>query len=482
MQKLKIILNYSGSALVAAVAFAAVFSIIAVGTLRLTFHGSDMLKRDTKVIKTYWANESGIRVALRYISRLDNPGAVNVSDFDFQTGTSSLTVNGYTPIVSCATTFPSVGMPSYSLTSESDIENKIKNQTDCHGIMIATIQKYTFFGRFTNRNAWVGATVDGNYHTNGYLYVSPSMEPPAHVTGYATAAERLYPNNEFDYPDYPDPYKLGVRIRGRNEEPTDGWLGIRFPFYEFTQPIDISPLEPDFSKFDGDTINHTNDVAIHLKNNKFDVHKKSGSNWNPYLTDQYISNVTNNVLVVNTDAVVWGTLEGRLTIVTNKNNDIIIGGNTVYNNTDLSSSNDVLGLVSGNNVVIPNDNSLLSLTNHNFANSDTYIYGSVFGMGAGMSGGVYNGNIIIKNMNQNLRDCYIYGSALFAELPSTHRPGRSGIVMHYIQDERFIKNTAVAPSIPFIRKIDTELSSSSVIIYMNNLAPGTWENKLKKQI
>ncbi len=90
------------------------------------------------------------------------------------------------------------------------------------------------------------------------------------------------------------------------------------------------------------------------------------------------------------------------------------------------------------------------------------------------------GLVQLLNWNQTLRNFKIYGSALFNELPSTYNPwAQTGVIMHYIQDDRFINNTAVAPGIPYTRVKDSELTTiSGTQKYMHMLQNASWSNNI----
>lgn len=490
MQKPIIIFNSSGSALVAAVAFAAVFSIIAVGTVRLTSHGSDMLKRDTEVIKTYWANEAGIRIALRYISQIDQLGAIN-EDFTAIDDAGS-TVNGFTPNVTIASTATGPNTFSYAVTSNSNLPNSsITVKNNLGGVSLSTMQKWTYFEKNTGA-VWIEMVVDGDYHTNGFINAGTDMDATKHVTGQTTTAGRINPGYTFDRPNFPDFYKKGIR---RSEYGyydnllAENWLETRFPHYKHIGLIDTKPMEPDSFAGAYNITNSGRDIAIKIDGTGLDVFKKNnGGNWVADNGLQDISIESNPIIKTYSKTYVWGTLDGRLTIVSDGDEsggyDIYMGGNITYADTDLSTSNDVLALVSGNDFVIPNSfNCSPAGHSHSFKDNGGTVYGTLFAV---------NGDLLVssKDNYSNLQDFNIIGGVFLKAGGGTYYnsgdywngwewvPNLKGIKGIYTKDLRLINNTVCAPGIPFAREKDLELSVEGVVVFKNVLNPGVWENSL----
>lgn len=488
MQKPIIILNFSGSALIAAVAFAAVFSIIAVSTIRLASHSSSMLKRDTEVIRTYWANEAGIRLALRYISQINQPGAIN-ENFIAMGGSP---VNGFTPNVTIASI--EIGETgsnifSYTINSNSNLPNSsITTQNKLEGVSLSTLQKWTYFEDSTGA-VWIEMIVNGDYGTNGFILAGSDMDPFPHVTGKTNTAGRINPGYRYDRPYFPNPYKKGIKRAEYDyyDNPPTNWLEKRFPKYEHIGKIDTEPILPNSGSFAGalDIPNSGWDIAIKIDNTEFDVYKKNYyGNWIADNDLQDVSIESNPMIKTYSKTYVWGTLDGQFTIVSDNGDDIYMGGNITYAETDLSKSNDVLALVSGDDFVVPNYFSCSPAGHsHSFTNNGGTVYGTLFAV---------NGDLVIydKGNYSSLKDLNIIGGVFLDAGGGTYYnsgdywngwewvPNLKGIKGIYTKDPRLINNTICAPGIPFARERDLELSVGGDIIYKNILNPGIWENIL----
>ncbi len=207
----RLLKNISGSALVTAVVFAAIFSILGSSTIMIITNGSNLYKRDVDVISTYWANEAAINLTRRWISIQNNlPTLATRATVSIQEGGSDIITNGFTPTATC------VGAPpTYTITSNTNISGSIANNS-VNVISTSNIQKYTFFGKGTNANAWRGAVINGNYHTNGHLFVDANMDEQAHVTGVTSVSELV------SRPNYANPYDIGTIIEGWDDEPENG--------------------------------------------------------------------------------------------------------------------------------------------------------------------------------------------------------------------------------------------------------------------
>ena len=332
MQKLKMILSSSGSALIASVVFAAVFSIIGIGTVGLIANGSNMLQRNVEVIRTYWANEGAIRLALRYISLLNDPGAIN-EPFDAMDG---FPINEYTPTTDISSNQISEDIYSYNVTAEATINNtNIINHSKCTGITIPSLQKVTWF-QIRLGVWWAQKIIYGDYHCNDYIRVRNNMSEEPHVTEITSTSGRIHPNEQYDRPNYPGDYTLGIRREDSyNDNPEPGWFETRFPTYERIGEIEVEEVSPDAPAFNnGYSIildNSYDQAALKLDNQDVVISKHNSNNNQWEVIDTIaITDITNGIIKFNKPTHVCGTLDGRLTVVTETNNDIILAGDILY--------------------------------------------------------------------------------------------------------------------------------------------------------
>jgi hypothetical protein len=489
MQKLKLPLvrNSIGSALVFALVFGAALSIMGIGALRLISGGSDMHKRDIEIIKSYWAAEGGLRVAMRYLACVP---ALPTADIPSFTPTSSPTggmaANGYTPIVSI--TLPPGTNKLYSCKCSVSTSSGIKNVITCTNVAASNMARYTWFEKFTSPTVWERMVVYGDFHTNGFIRCSDIMTAEAHVTGKTSTGSRVDPALTWDRVNFPSAHRNGVMIWNDNPTytPTSGWLETRLPNYSFQSPIDTTSVEP--SQFTSampgfyqvPTAGYDS-VALRLNSANINIYRRNSGGWSLYTT------ITSNNRVVKCDrpTYVGGTLDGKLTIVTDNVsdlNDIIIGNSITYANNNLTTSDDVLALVSGDNIEIPGwvNNSYTGMTNAFKFNGGT-VNASLF-MPFGKiwvkdSAGTY------ENYYTGLYNLDINGGVFLRESGGTFvntGVGPRGIMGKYYQDPRFVTNAAVAPGIPFARQQDPERTVGASVVYMSALSNGTWENRLSK--
>jgi len=69
-----------GSALVIALVFSVVFTILGLSVITIVSNGSSLLRRDIEMTRAYWTNESALNIACRYASLKGNvPDDVNIS-------------------------------------------------------------------------------------------------------------------------------------------------------------------------------------------------------------------------------------------------------------------------------------------------------------------------------------------------------------------------------------------------------------------
>ena len=249
MQKLK---NKSGSALVLAVMFSAVFIIVGTGTMKLISRGNQLHTRDVQVIRSYWANESALRIALRYLTRETPHPDNDIGNFNKP---GFIEVNGYTPNIFIDHVSPGPGVHQYNVTVDTKVK-KINNTTSASKVTYGAFARYTYFQeRDDPRSYWIGMVVNGNYHANQTYHIGPTMTNEIHVTGEATCA------GTFDGSAYyPFPYNKGIKVVDLSSwdgyqytklvEKDLEWFKDRIPEYYTVDPIATKPLAPKEGAFD----------------------------------------------------------------------------------------------------------------------------------------------------------------------------------------------------------------------------------------
>jgi hypothetical protein len=471
VQKLSRIRSNSGSVLVFALVLGIVFSIIGLGTLRLVGAGSEMHYRDVEIIKSYWANEGALRLAFRYMSRVTSLPAANINNF-IQGVSPVFSLNGKTPDAQIKAILTSSGTYVYSCSTTVSMSNVgLVNVTVCSSFTVNSMSRYTWFEENTSNTQWKGMIIHGDYHSNGYIRADPAMTPEVHVTGQATTSGRITSGSS-DRPNYPSPYDVGFMIVGDNTNSVKdlSWFETRIPDYGITGTIPTDLLAPASASFANaySITNTSNDsIAIKLNGASVDIWKRQNKKWNKTLTAD-VASISNGIIKSSSPTYVWGTLDGRLTIVTDNAKDIIIGSDIQYANSNLNTSNDVLALVSANDIVVPKatTNSTVGMT-HDFSLNGATVSASLF---------MTNGGIAVQSYDSYsaLRDLNVTGSVLLDQSMGTYT-GSHGIRGQYFQDPRFVGNAVVAPGIPFARSADDELTGQ----FMWLLGNGTWKNSVR---
>ena len=474
MQKLTRVPGAAGSTLVFALVFGIVLSIMGITVLRLIENGSNMSRRSIEVIRSYWANEGALRVAYRYITCVSVLPTTNISPF---TTSPAITLNGYTPSVSILALTTTSGIPAYTCSTSTAMTSVgLHNTTVCTSVPINSMQRWAMFEENTSPG-WQAMIVNGDYHTNGYIDINDAMSGVAHVTGQASASTRISPTQTYDRPNFSGSFKDGFRVMngsgGDDLSESASWLATRFPNYAFESSIptdSITPTSPGFNTADSLHLPvHTDSVAIRLNNANVNIwtHSNSSNSWTQTWPNVSISTITGGIIKSAAPTYVGGTLNGQLTIVTtgSATNDIIVGDTIKYANTNLSTSDDVLALVSANDLVIPNstNNSGIGMS-HSFTQYGGLIDASIF---------LSNGALNVQNINgySALRNLVVNGGVVQTSSLSTFS-GNKGIEGNYCQDPRYLTNAVRAPGIPLANAQDPERSGSR----MFELGNGTWKN------
>lgn len=368
-----------GSALLMSMVFAVAFSVIGIGTVRMIGHGRDMHAQEMEIIKSHWANESMAQIACRYLS-LKNAGTGSTTlpdpsgSYSFSSGISA--INGYAlPSVTFTTTTNSNVVREFAVKCSLDIkETNYANVLTLSGITITTFSKYTFFLNGGLQGWWETMIIDGNVHSNEKVQVWKEALDTMLVSGELTVGEPYY-NSYLNAP-----YDYGLKLRGgsppsglygsNNAERTD-WMSRRFPNYKQTQVINVpDQIDPNAITGDVDIASGPGHVRLVVNGTQVNVYRAAvqsdswsgtyvpGGNWGAPVQTIDITTLANNTITVDDTCWIKGTLDGRLNIVTRTGNDIFLGDDMMFTNTDLdpqsaSVSDDALTLISGEDFVVP---------------------------------------------------------------------------------------------------------------------------------
>ncbi len=92
------LISKGGSALIFAMVFGIVFSIIAVTAMTVIGNGSSFVNQDIQIMRNYWAHESALNIATRHICIVATPSIIQLGDSAYAINDSidnPMNVNGY---------------------------------------------------------------------------------------------------------------------------------------------------------------------------------------------------------------------------------------------------------------------------------------------------------------------------------------------------------------------------------------------------
>jgi hypothetical protein len=482
----------TGSALVISIVMGIIFSIAGVTILKVATRGSDMTKRDIETIKTYWANEGILRLALRAIS-LDEGDSGYPSDvfgsgdqqvsFNQEINLNGYVLSGANREIDLTIRFLECCNGAYNITVKTLLHgDNLYNINRVDTAVIKSIQRYTFFEDTTAETdlKWKEFVVDGDFHSNGIVRLTGDMSEKTHVTGHASTSGTTSPAES-----YPDPYDMGITIDD-DAKGTEAWLKTRFPEYSHSGKIQTDFLSPK-SFPDNYILNssgnpYTTDLAF-----KFEAGGVTVYRW--VTASSYWAKVTvtpGNIIKTKGNAYVWGTVSGQYTIVSDSGKNIYIAGNITYNNGETGT--DALGLVSGNNIVIPNSFTL------NLSASTPYSYNFTTAAATNINACMFMkyGGLTVENIDNYTKQAAtsalgalnVSGCALVKQdkdkIWEYENNTVAGLNCTYTKDKRFFNNMIAPPGIPFPKALDEERTDQySEQYYMWVIAPGKWYNYLE---
>lgn len=407
--------NNAGSALVMAVAFSAVFTIAGMGTMQLIRRGNDLHTRDLSVMKSYWANEAGIKLALRYLTR-DSSNVTNAEPTDEEEN-ASLSINGYTPAITIA----DAGTEK-NIVVTTAAAGGLRNKTTIESQ--AEQMSYGRYGWFADDNTgggmsgaygeescpWTDMIIHGDAHTNGVVYVGNTMSPKPHVTGRFTTSSQ-YSQSDSGMgggDDYPAPFDRGISVQdwslnsSSDDDAKRAWLETRFPDYnQISSDINTDGLEPQSISgglpinnggYDNVRIQFRGDGTVALMgcNGAVDPHDTTDPGWTTfasYTTNEIRTN-HGGIIRHNDDLYVDGEVNGQVTVVSHK--DIHIYDDITYSDVppgeqpDPVHDDDILALVAADGSGDRQGVLLMQRAFKNNGGSPMNVYASVFAKNGGL--------------------------------------------------------------------------------------------------
>ena len=536
----KVYLNQRGSALVMSLVFAAVFSVIGVGTVKLIGYGDELHAMDEEVVKSYWTNDAMLRIASRYISRKNASGSTppniggesSVEKVVFTCSNSAGNkINGFPLPAVYFNTFPNGEFKKYTYVCSTYIHNgTFANRSELSNVSITSLSKFTYFSQNTLVGWWNKQKIDGNYHTNGRIKMGKNMSAEVYVTGEMTTGD------SYNQPGLNAPYDKGIELESSKN--TD-WVKTRLPDYDNKGVISTANVGDMTSfpnrykvpagtrnvriQFKGDKIyvfrGKVHDSTLSGRNTFADYKTENGSGLVEVLDVQDIMDNHHGIIEVDDEAWVKGTLDGRISVVTTTGHDIVIGDDIKYANMDLdpsspTTSDDAIGLISGNNIRIPyfadycpeayentynektyglynNDYSILSVNNHWDLKIQVHgldVAAAMFATNPGCGLYAEDANWWVydhsKTEDKILRDFNFYGSlcedtplsTVYYSFSDTEQNTPTGLQILKKKDLRFIDGSLRAPGVPVTKGSDSENSGAP----MWELSSGSYSNQIVK--
>ena len=503
MQKLiKLLRPSSGSAIVTSLVMGLVFTIIGFTILRIASRGSDIGRRNIEAIKSYWANEGYMRLTLRALSVDKGPGnwlptsnlSGNVSfgadlELNKYKVTNDETDGGVTITIA---SIPGRIGGAYHIEIKSKMKGEpLYNITTDSNVVIKSLQRFAFFEDSTTDIVWRDFYVKGDFHSNGIIKIAENMIDSPHVTEEATTAGDLTQTV-----DYPDPWNKGMLIITDEDaellsKDDKDWFKGRFPNYAHIGDINTDIVDPDnfsLARFSADSLYEVDSsiavVGIRFNGAEIKVYKQgSGIKWDTVATP------SQRIIKTFGKTVVWGTLTGKATIVTDNGSDIEISGPVKYTNSsehviDTTNKSDALALVSGHDIVvldtfacdIPNDYSYTY--SWEFKENGGTVHGCLFARNGGLR--VDNIDSYTEAALNALKKFKVIGSALVQKdldrIWELDNGKYKGLNCTFEHDIRFYRNMIAPPGIPFPRATDCETNSLMWV-----LASGAWKNRLESK-
>ena len=468
------------------VVFCSVFLIVGTGTMKLMSRGNELHTRDVKVVKSFWANEAAMRVATRYLTRANPHPQEDIANLNV--GPDPIDINGFQPTVF----IDNQGSNRYQITANTMVDN-LKNETTVSQVSFNSYVRYTWFEERSNV-PWAAFTVNGNYHINKRLLIHRNMTNEVHVNGEATCASKYFNS----YPDVEE-YGIGLMLTSGNR--TYGWFNDRIPKYKGgVDSISTALLAPAAGEFDDgwnievETSTNYPQYLVEMQpinsDGKLNIYGlQSGNNWIPIpaATNISVDNIYNNnsgIIISDKPVHVAGTLQGQLTIVSQK--DIILAGNILYSDVvpgeaPTEQSQDVLGLVAGNIIMLPDNFDLYNDPDLNFtplnwsSDNSIEVYCAMFSKDL-------KPQSFSASKWHSTKDFNLRGSILLDQMGGTFG-GNSGFVVHATGDTRYMQNLLSPPGIPEPRAADREMRDHWKVPMAMSYpfsVPLTWDNYMVK--
>ena len=337
---MKLIKNKKGTVLIASYLVITVLAILGSAFVSRSISEVRVAQRQKNSMDAFYLAEAGIDKALVYLRSLPNPPG-GTGPFDPLGGSQGLGSGGYTITIDPDDNNPSTSLKRYKIISSGFVGNVTDPEVTRQLLSEVRLDSYARYAYFTDDEhfRWYGWRIPVWFITGDLLEGPTQTNSHLHISGDPVFAGLVRTADDFitymhggppaDNPDFQEGIELGV-------EP------VRMP----SKALELrSVTAQEGLKLNGPTsIVLQSDGTMNVTN--------SQEGW----VDENMPLPENGALFVNAgNLTISGTLNGQLTVGTNRN--IIIPDNLVYNNDPRidPSSTDMLGVIAERDVIIDQD-------------------------------------------------------------------------------------------------------------------------------
>jgi hypothetical protein len=281
-------------------------------------------------------------------------------------------------------------------------------------------------------------------------------------------------------------YSVGFKVNDANI--TTDMAKTWFPNYSAGQSYvpfeNVNPDTPELNdgslSIESITGTSKGHYFVQMDGNKAKIYGSSNGNDWTYFTEITLS-ATETKLKTSASLHVAGTLDGKLTLICD--GDANISGNIHYANTNLQTSNDILGVVSGGNIIIEksptsykegNETKTWNFSEQWLAEEDSHlnVYGQYY------STKKSNGELNWKSsLDPNGTTVDFWGNVSLDKLPVYGNGSNVDFQWVFHDDPRITEMGLAAPGIPTVKELDPEAGEGATRIKLT-IPHGTWSNQI----
>lgn len=327
-----------GISLVMAIIAGMFLSVIGYVTVSTVVMDSRSGTRQLQSTQAFWLAEGGLEVAYRWLEYQDPPPGGTEAFVQFNNVSAG--AGAYTVTIDPDDNNPNTYLKKFKLTSVgqvADVKRKVQVE-----MQVTTFNRYAYLTGNEGGTIWfnTGDLVEGPMHSNDQISIVGSPVFMGKVTSTASSFNQGNPFN----PDFQDGYQLGVPpvVFPSQQDIMDNYWAMN------TDPPDLI-IDARFGRDSSIEFHADGTLTYNVwhwvwGNKVYDIQNATAN-----LSD------LNGFIFVKGRTHVKGTVDGVVTVVTTGN--MYINDNIVYESSDsngkpLSTSDDMLGLISMNDIIV----------------------------------------------------------------------------------------------------------------------------------